>query len=71
MTELHVIPDERTRTWRVYRSDAAAPLSQHTDATEAELAALEWAEQSGAERILVHDCYHRVHEPARGLARSH
>lgn len=64
MTELHVIPEERTITWRVYRSDAPAPLSQHTDASAAELAALAWAEQLGVERIVVHDCYHRTHEPA-------
>ena len=66
MTELHVIPDERTITWRVYRSDASAPLSQHRDATEAELAAQVWAEQRGAERIVVHDCYHRTHEAIAG-----
>jgi hypothetical protein len=64
MTELHVIPDERTSTWRVYRSDAPAPLSQHGSATAAELAALEWAEETGAERIFVHDCYHRTREAA-------
>jgi hypothetical protein len=68
MTELHVIPDERTITWRVYQSDAPEPLSQHTDATAAELAAQAWAERRGAERIFIHDCYHRTHEPARSLA---
>src|SRR4051812_23455402 len=39
MTELHVIPDERT-TWRVYEEGASAPLSEHTNATDAERAAL-------------------------------
>ena len=39
MTELHVIPDERT-TWRVYEAGATAALSEHTSATDAELAAL-------------------------------
>ena len=34
MTEVHVIPDERT-TWRVYGPDAKAPLSEHASATEA------------------------------------
>ena len=62
MTELHVIPDERTSTWRVYQADSRAPLSQHGNATAAERAALEWAEETGAERIFVHDCYHRTHE---------
>jgi hypothetical protein len=68
MTELHVIPEERTTTWRVYQSDASAPLSQHADATEAELAARAWAEQRGAERIFVHDRYHRTHEAFPSLA---
>ena len=72
MTELHVIPDEYTATWRVCRSDAPAPLSRHTNATEAELAAQAWAEQFAAERVLVHDCYHRTHEltPQRSLTGS-
>ena len=37
MTEVHVIPDERTR--RVYDTGAPEPVSEHTNATEAELAA--------------------------------
>ena len=53
MTEVHVIPDERT-TWRVYDGDAAAPLSEHTNATEAELAA----------RARAEDRYHRTHGAA-------
>jgi hypothetical protein len=68
MTELHVIPEERTTTWRVYRSDAPAPLSQHADATEAELAAHAWAAQRGAERIVVHDRYHRTHDAYPSVA---
>ena len=61
MTELHVIPDDRS-TWRVYDADAAAPLSEHTNATEAELAARARAEDRNAERIVVHDRYHRTHD---------
>jgi hypothetical protein len=63
MTEVHVIPDERT-TWRVYDGDAAAPLSEHTNATEAELAARARAEDRDADRVVVHDRYHRMHGAA-------
>jgi serine/threonine-protein kinase RsbW len=61
MTELHVIPDERT-TWRVYEDGASAPLSEHTNATDAERAALTRAEGRDAPRVVVHDRYHRTHE---------
>jgi hypothetical protein len=61
MTELHVAPDAPT-TWRVYQADEGVPLSQHTSATEAELAAQVWAEERGADRIVVHDRYHRTHD---------
>jgi hypothetical protein len=61
MTDLHVIPDERT-TWRVYEAEAPAPLSEHTSATDAELAAQARAEDRGAERVVVHDRYHRTHD---------
>ena len=61
MTEVHVIADERT-TWRVYESDAAEPLSEHTSATEAELVARARAQDRAAERVVVHDRYHRTHD---------
>jgi hypothetical protein len=64
MSEVHVIPDERT-TWRVYDTDAAAPLSEHTSATEAQLAAEVLAEDRNADRVVVHDRYHRVHHAVR------
>jgi hypothetical protein len=63
MTEVHVIPDERT-TWRVYHGDAAAPLSEHTNANEAELAARAHAQDRDAERVVVHDRYNRTHDAA-------
>ena len=63
MTEVHVVPDERT-TWRVYDSDADAPISEHTSATEAELAAKARAADRGAQRVVVHDRYHRTHDAA-------
>ena len=73
MTEVHVIPDERT-TWRVYDAGAAAPLSEHTNATEAAFAAQARAEDRDAERVVVHDRYHRMHDaprsPAGGSARE-
>jgi hypothetical protein len=63
MTELHVIPDDRS-TWRVYDAEAAAPLSEHTNATEAELAARAHAEDRDADRVVVHDRYNRPHDAA-------
>jgi hypothetical protein len=71
MTELHVIPDERT-TWRVYEDDATTPLSAHTNATDAERAALTQADERDAERVVVHDRYHRTHDaaPSRAALRA-
>ena len=63
MTEVHVIPDDRT-TWRVYDPDTAAPLSEHTNATEAELAARAHAQERDLERVVVHDRYNRMHDAA-------
>src|SRR4051812_41262 len=67
MTELHVIPDERT-TWRIYEDGAGAPLSEHTNATDAEHAALVRADERGARRVVVHDRYHRTHDATRSRA---
>ena len=67
MTELHVIPDERT-TWRVYAAGANSPLSEHTNATDAELAALARADDRDDERVVVHDRYHRTHDAAPSRA---
>ena len=63
MTEVHVIADERT-TWRVYGPDAAAPISEHASATEAELAARAHAQDRDADRVVVHDRYNRPHDAA-------
>ena len=62
MTEVHVIPDERT--WRVYDAGAPEPVSEHTNATEAELA----AKDRDAQRVVIHDRYHRTHDAARSPA---
>jgi hypothetical protein len=67
MTEVHVVPDART-TWRVYDTDADAPISEHTNATEAELAARARAEDRNADRVVVHDRYHRTHDAAPSRA---
>ena len=67
MDVVHVIRDERT-TWRVYEADASVLLSEHTNATEAELVAKRLAEARGAERVVVHDRYHRTRDVAASLA---
>jgi len=67
MSEVHVVPDERS-TWRVYDTGADGPISEHTNATEAELAARARAQDRDAERVVIHDRYHRTHEAARSLA---
>jgi hypothetical protein len=58
----------RTSTWRVSDVDAASPLSEHTSETDAELAARAWAEACGADRVVVHDRYHRAHHAPASLA---
>ena len=63
MTEVHVIPDERT-TWRVFDPGGEAPPSEHTSATEAELAARALAQDRHADRVVVHDRYNRTREAA-------
>ncbi len=61
MSEVHVIPDHLT-TWRVFDAGAPEPVSEHTSATDAEFAAREHAEDNGADRVVVHDRYHRTHD---------
>jgi hypothetical protein len=68
MTSLHVIPDERGG-WHVRTDGAEPPLSDHTSATAAERAAQRHARTVGAETILIHDRYTRVHAaPVAGRA---
>lgn len=64
--ELHVIADARA-AWHVYGGDDPVALSEHTNATDAELDAVALADEHGAHRIVIHDCYHRTHDalPAR------
>ena len=74
MTEVHVIPDERT-TWRVFEPEADAPLSEHASATEAEMAARALAHDRQAERVVMHDRYNRTRQvapsPSDVAAREH
>ena len=56
MSEVHVIPDDRT-IWRVF-DGGGGEASEHTNATDAELA----AQEHGADRVVVHDRYHRTHD---------
>jgi hypothetical protein len=64
--EVHVIPDDRT-TWRVYEPGTGKPVSEHTNATDAEVAALALADQH-AERVVIHDRYNRTHEAVPSAA---
>jgi hypothetical protein len=61
MTVLHVVPDQRA-TWRVYETETPAPLSEHTNATDAERPAQARSNDRGAERVVVHDRYNRTHD---------
>jgi hypothetical protein len=58
---LHVRSD-RKGVWRVHPEDAQrATLSAHVSETQAERAAARHAAATGAEEIVVHDRYERVH----------
>jgi hypothetical protein len=67
---LHVIPDERSAIWRVFQEDVSGALSEHTNATDAEIAAQALAARLGAERIVVRDRYHRTREPSLAAVRT-
>jgi hypothetical protein len=62
MTEVHVMSDERT--WHVYDAGAPEAVTEHTNATEAELA----AKARDAQRVAVDDRDHRTHDAARSPA---
>ena len=61
MSEVRVVADQRS-TWRVYDAGVPVAVSEHSNATEAEFAARERAEDLGADRVVVHDRYHRTHD---------
>ena len=50
------------------RAESAAPLSEHDTANEAELAAQAHAADHDADRVVVHDRYHRTHDAEPRLA---
>jgi hypothetical protein len=59
--ELHVEPGARGR-WIVCYEHRQRPLSEHSTANEAEADAERRAHAEGITRVLLHDCYARVHE---------
>ena len=59
--ELHVEPTARGR-WVVCYEHRQRPLSQHATASAAETDALRRAHTEHIARVLLHDCYTRVHE---------
>jgi hypothetical protein len=70
MPDVHVVPVRRTAKWRVHDGDPAVPSSEHASETDAELAARQRAKERGAERVVVHDRYHRTRriDVARGAS---
>jgi predicted kinase len=57
---LHVRPD-RVGGWHVQREGEDRPLSEHTNETDAETAAMRNARATATSQVLVHDRYHRIH----------
>ena len=57
---LHVAPD-RLGGWYVQREGEDRPLSEHTNLTDAEGAAVREARGTGSPDVVVHDRYDRVH----------
>jgi len=70
-SELHVEPTTSGR-WVVCYGHRQAPLSDHLTANDAETSAQRRACNEGIRRVLVHDCYTRVHEvPTSAPERLH
>jgi hypothetical protein len=57
---IHVEPTSTGR-WIVRLDDERESLSEHESATDAERAARDLAQHEGAEDVLLHDRYARVH----------
>jgi hypothetical protein len=73
ISTVHVVPG-RTGRWSVHAAHAA-PAYVHENATQAQTAAWRMATSHGAQQILVHDRYCRVHvtrvrAPAEGRSRT-
>jgi hypothetical protein len=58
--EVHVVPVGLTAKWRVHDGDPSEPASEHLSTTDAEAAAYSRAVERGADRIVMHDRYHRT-----------
>src|SRR3954452_18219225 len=58
--EVHVVPVRGTAKWRVHDGDPSEPASEHVSTTAAEAAAYSRAIERGADRIVIHDRYHRT-----------
>ena len=70
---IHVVPGNGG--WSVHAAGDAEPARVHENATEAQTAARRIAARRGADAIVVHDRYHRLHvtqvyASARGRARG-
>jgi hypothetical protein len=65
--DLHVVPEPRAGTWRVYGAGTSTPMCERTTEIDAEAAAQRFAQTTGALRVVIHDRYHRTHlSAARG-----
>jgi anti-sigma regulatory factor (Ser/Thr protein kinase) len=58
--DVHVVPEPRTATWRVYVDADTEAVSEHTSETEAESAARAELRTRGTSTIVIHDRYHRT-----------
>jgi hypothetical protein len=58
--EVHVAPIGRTAKWRVHDGDPSDAASEHKSVTDAEAAACRRAITRGADRVVIHDRYHRT-----------
>lgn len=64
MSEVRVVPVDRTATWRVHDTDASMPESEYETQTAAELAARDRAARRAGTRVVIYDRYHRIREIA-------
>jgi hypothetical protein len=62
--DVHVVPEPRTATWRVYLDADTEAVSEHTSETEAESAARAQLRTRDTSTIVIHDRYHRTRAAA-------
>jgi hypothetical protein len=60
-SEIHVEPSA-TGHWVVCYAHGRPPLSDHLTASDAAACAQRRARTEGIQRVILHDCYTRVHE---------